>query len=71
MDEISTVSLLLSDKASLTHGLSLPCQQSFCFICLLHLANENGLSIKATEEQDLEKAERAIGGLVDLQINRQ
>ncbi|KAJ7576875.1 condensin complex subunit 2/barren [Mycena floridula] len=46
---------------------------SFCFICLLHLANEQGLKI---EQPDLESSglqsepERRIGNLWDLQVYR-
>lgn len=54
MDEISTVSLPF--KVPCSNGLIRDLTQSFCFICLLHLANENNLSIKPPKtEEDLAK----------------
>lgn len=54
---------------------------SFCFICLLHLANEQGLRIRSeqpdgaaevgpsiTDLQDMETTARFVGGLDRLKI---
>ncbi|KAK1225665.1 hypothetical protein PQX77_011379 [Marasmius sp. AFHP31] len=48
---------------------------SFCFICLLHLANEEGLKLESQEEGSLddgggEFAERKVGNIWDLKVYR-
>ena len=40
---------------------------SFCFICLLHLANEKGLKIEAGAEEE-ESEESKIGNIWDLKV---
>lgn len=41
---------------------------SFCFICLLHLANEQGLKLETgTEEHDAED-EKRVGNIWDLKV---
>lgn len=49
---------------------------SFCFICLLHLANERGLKLevdgKVEEEDDVmdtEVEDRQVGNLWDLKVS--
>ncbi|TFY59146.1 hypothetical protein EVJ58_g5971 [Rhodofomes roseus] len=42
---------------------------SFCFICLLHLANERGLKIHSEEGEDAEE-ERKVGRIWDLKVYR-
>jgi condensin complex subunit 2 len=45
---------------------------SFCFICLLHLANERGLKLESTaEELPVEGGdeEQKIGNIWDLKVN--
>ncbi|KAH8093297.1 condensin complex subunit 2/barren [Cristinia sonorae] len=42
---------------------------SFCFICLLHLANEKGLKIEAEDGQD-ETGEKVVGNIWDLKVYR-
>lgn len=59
---------------------------SFCFICLLHLANENGLRIESagakevvssdepstsTSVNDMDSTHRFVGGLDRLKIKRE
>jgi len=56
---------------------------SFCFICLLHLANENGLRIESagstegvtaeasTKTNDMETTNQLVGGLDRLKIKRE
>jgi condensin complex subunit 2 len=43
---------------------------SFCFICLLHLANERGLKIEVGEKEtrDEEEGERGVGDLWGLKV---
>lgn len=41
---------------------------SFCFICLLHLANERGLKIQADDASDEEEDERKVGRIWDLKV---
>ncbi|KAI0726709.1 condensin complex subunit 2/barren [Fomitopsis betulina] len=43
---------------------------SFCFICLLHLANERGLKIQADDASDEEEDERKVGRIWDLKVYR-
>lgn len=40
---------------------------SFCFICLLHLANERGLKIQS-EDASQEEEERKVGRIWDLKV---
>lgn len=40
---------------------------SFCFICLLHLANEKGLKLEG-EDDDAEEDERKVGNIWDLKV---
>ena len=40
---------------------------SFCFICLVHLANERGLKIQ-TEDASQEEEERKVGRIWDLKV---
>jgi condensin complex subunit 2 len=44
---------------------------SFCFICLLHLANERGLKIESGEKQlDVEEMdERGVSSIWNLQVS--
>lgn len=42
---------------------------SFCFICLLHLANEKGLKIEAEDSvADEEDEDRKVGNIWDLKV---
>lgn len=41
---------------------------SFCFICLLHLANEQGLKIEVDESETHGKGERKVGDLWGLKV---
>lgn len=41
---------------------------SFCFICLLHLANERGLKIEVGKEKGDEEEERDVGDLWGLKV---
>jgi condensin complex subunit 2 len=56
---------------------------SFCFICLLHLANEQGLKLESTadglpqvedivededEEDDVSRTEKKVGNIWDLKV---
>ncbi|TCD65915.1 hypothetical protein EIP91_002030 [Steccherinum ochraceum] len=43
---------------------------SFCFICLLHLANEKGLKIEADEGDPEEEQEKLVGNIWDLKVYR-
>ncbi|THH28569.1 hypothetical protein EUX98_g5607 [Antrodiella citrinella] len=43
---------------------------SFCFICLLHLANEKGLKIEAEDGDDDESEDKNIGNIWDLKVYR-
>ncbi|CCM07077.1 uncharacterized protein FIBRA_09401 [Fibroporia radiculosa] len=45
---------------------------SFCFICLLHLANEQGLKLDTTRDSDetLEEEENPVGRIWDLKVYR-
>ncbi|OBZ74203.1 Condensin complex subunit 2 [Grifola frondosa] len=44
---------------------------SFCFICLLHLANERGLKLEVGAEADAEEEEdRKVGNIWDLKVFR-
>ncbi|KAH9933294.1 condensin complex subunit 2/barren [Fomitopsis serialis] len=46
---------------------------SFCFICLLHLANERGLKIRSDEADEgavVEEEERKVGRIWDLKVYR-
>jgi condensin complex subunit 2 len=44
---------------------------SFCFICLLHLANEQGLKLESVLDQPIEtgdEVEKKVGNIWDLQV---
>jgi condensin complex subunit 2 len=43
---------------------------SFCFICLLHLANEQGLRLESAndETQDKDDVENIVGSIRDLKV---
>jgi condensin complex subunit 2 len=47
---------------------------SFCFICLLHLANEQGLKLESSadrqeaDESDLSPGEKKIGNIWDVKV---
>lgn len=43
---------------------------SFCFICLLHLANERGLKLETEDNRggNFEQAERMVGRIWDLKV---
>jgi condensin complex subunit 2 len=50
---------------------------SFCFICLLHLANERGLKIEAEEDSTIEddsdrveERDRGVGDIWSLKVFR-
>ncbi|KZT63492.1 barren [Daedalea quercina L-15889] len=43
---------------------------SFCFICLLHLANERGLKIQSNEGVHVHEEERNVGRIWDLKVYR-
>lgn len=42
---------------------------SFCFICLLHLANEQGLKLEVGEEvEEIQAEDRKVGNIWDLKV---
>ena len=48
---------------------------SFCFICLLHLANERGLKLEVDgkvedDVMETEEEEKKVGNLWDLKVRR-
>ncbi|KAK7687926.1 hypothetical protein QCA50_009145 [Cerrena zonata] len=43
---------------------------SFCFICLLHLANEQGLKLETGEENPDAEDEKRVGNIWDLKVYR-
>lgn len=44
---------------------------SFCFICLLHLANEQGLKLQSSDdvEATIEEDERRVGDIWNLKVS--
>ena len=45
---------------------------SFCFICLLHLANERGLKLEADSEDTIvedDAGEKKVGNIWDLKVS--